>query len=100
MSEKKRCISNETILSSSFGSCHTLSSFSSSESLCELDKEPEDDVKKKKNNYVKDISNNKIKKRRPRESHENSKSPQIKDILKLLIKRNTSPFSPISKDNK
>ena len=45
MSEKKRCISNETILSSSFGSCYTLSSFSSSESLSELDKEPEDNVK-------------------------------------------------------
>lgn len=101
MSEKtERTYSSESV-ASSFGSCRTIVSFSSSDSLCEYDNDLQNIEKKnKKVEKVIQPKNEVIAKRRQREKMTVSNSPQIKDILHLLALRGQSPFSSLSKETK
>ena len=100
MSEKtERTYSSESV-ASSFGSCRTIVSFSSSDSLCEYDNDLQDIKKNKKVEKVIQPKNEVIAKRRQRERMTVSNSPQIKDILHLLALRGQSPFSSLSKETK
>tara|TARA_A100001015_G_scaffold308766_1_gene406927 strand:- start:111 stop:416 length:306 start_codon:yes stop_codon:yes gene_type:complete len=100
MSEKtERTYSSESV-ASSFGSCRTIVSFSSSDSLCEYDNDLQDIKKNKKVEKVIQPKNEVIAKRRQREKMTVSNSPQIKDILHLLALRGQSPFSSLSKETK
>ena len=100
MSEKtERTYSSESV-ASSFGSCRTIVSFSSSDSLCEYDNDLQDIKKNKKVEKVIQPKNEVIAKRRQRERMTVSISPQIKDILHLLALRGQSPFSSLSKETK
>lgn len=100
MSEKtERTYSSESV-ASSFGSCRTIVSFSSSDSLCEYDNDLQDIKKNKKVEKVIQPKNEVIVKRRQRERMTVSNSPQIKDILHLLALRGQSPFSSLSKETK
>ena len=100
MSEKtERTYSSESV-ASSFGSCRTIVSFSSSDSLCEYDNDLQDIKKNKKVEKVIQPKNEVIVKRRQRERMTVSNSPQIKDILHLLTLRGQSPFSSLSKETK
>ena len=100
MSEKtERTYSSESV-ASSFGSCRTIVSFSSSDSLCEYDNDLQDIKKNKKVEKVIQPKNEIIVKRRQRERMTVSISPQIKDVLHLLALRGQSPFSSLSKETK
>ena len=100
MSEKtERTYSSESV-ASSFGSCRTIVSFSSSDSLCDYDNDLQDIKKNKKVEKVIQPKNEVIVKRRQRERMTVSNSPQIKDILHLLALRGQSPFSSLSKETK
>lgn len=100
MSEKtERTYSSESV-ASSFGSCRTIVSFSSSDSLCEYDNDLQHIKKNKKVEKVIQPKNEVIVKRRQRERMTVSNSPQIKDILHLLALRGQSPFSSLSKETK
>lgn len=100
MSEKtERTYSSESV-ASSFGSCRTIVSFSSSDSLCEYDNDLQDIKKNKKVEKVIQPKNEVIVKRRQRERMTVSISPQIKDVLHLLALRGQSPFSSLSKETK
>ena len=100
MSEKtERTYSSESV-ASSFGSCRTIVSFSSSDSLCEYDNDLQDIKKNKKVEKVIQPKNEVIVKRRQREKMTVSNSPQIKDILHLFALRGQSPFSSLSKETK
>ena len=90
MSEKKRTSSSESV-ASSFGSCRTIVSLSSSDSLCEYDdnlKNMKEISKKKINNFINDKKKDLITRRRQRENRNVANSPKIDDILHLLIQKN------------
>lgn len=100
MSEKtERTYSSESV-ASSFGSCRSIVSFSSSDSLCEYDNDLQDIKKNKKVEKVIQPKNEVIVKRRQRERMTVSNSPQIKDILHILALRGQSPFASLSKETK
>ena len=91
MSEKKERTSSSESVASSFGSCRTIVSLSSSDSLCEYDnnlKNMEEISKKKINNFINDKKKDVITRRRQRENKNIANSPQIVDVLHLLIQKN------------
>ena len=91
MSEKKERTSSSESVASSFGSCRTIVSLSSSDSLCEYDenlKNMKEISKKKINNFINDKKKDLITRRRQRENRNVANSPKIDDILHLLIQKN------------
>ena len=91
MSEKKERTSSSESVASSFGSCRTIVSLSSSDSLCEYGnnlKNMEEISKKKINNFINDKKKDLITRRRQRENRNVANSPKIDDILHLLIQKN------------
>ena len=91
MSEKKERTSSSESVVSSFGSCRTIVSLSSSDSLCEYDdnlKNMKEISKKKINNFINDKKKDLITRRRQRENRNVANSPKIDDILHLLIQKN------------
>ncbi len=91
MSEKKERTSSSESVASSFGSCRTIVSLSSSDSLCEYDenlKNMKEISKKKINNFINDKKKDVITRRRQRENRNVANSPKIDDILHLLIQKN------------
>ena len=91
MFEKKERTSSSESVASSFGSCRTIVSLSSSDSLCEYDdnlKNMKEISKKKINNFINDKKKDVITRRRQRENRNVANSPKIDDILHLLIQKN------------
>ena len=90
MSEKKERPSSSESVASSFGSCKTIVSLSSSDSLCEYDNNLKNKEinEKKVNNFINNKKENVVTRRRQRENKNIANSPQIVDVLHLLIQKN------------
>lgn len=90
MSEKKERTSSSESVASSFGSCKTIVSLSSSDSLCEYDNNLKNKEinEKKVNNFINNKKEKVVTRRRQRENKNIANSPQIVDVLHLLIQKN------------